>query len=46
MKKEEYQLNIYGLWKPVKIVRKEKKMDKIYQNKIFKEKKRCKNEQL
>lgn len=38
MKKEEYQLNIYGLWKPVKIVRKEKKWIKYIKIKYSKKK--------
>lgn len=36
MNKKEYQLDIYGNLKPVKIVRLEKKMDRNYQNKLLK----------
>lgn len=43
MNKKEYQIDIYGNLKLVKIVRLEKKMDRNYQNKLLKEKRKKKN---
>lgn len=39
-KKREYQLDIYGNWKLVDIVRKENSFDKKYQSKRFNEKRK------